>query len=63
MMAAGVSASMTPSGGAAGKGYQPPGACRTDAYYPTWLKGIVYLTANGSSLTENEGLITKPCNL
>ena len=63
MTAAGVPADMTPSGGAAGKGYQPPGSCTPDKYYPTWLKGVVYLKASGATLTENEGLITKPCDL
>jgi hypothetical protein len=63
MIGAGVPANIKPSGGAAGKGYQPPGACTADAYYPTWLKGVVYLKASGSNLTENAGLITKPCNL
>lgn len=38
--------------GAAGKGYQPPGACTPNANYPGWLKGIV-----------PAGLITKPCGL
>ena len=63
MVAAGVVADLTPSGGAAGKGYQPPKACAADPYYPAWLKGIVYLHANGSTITENTGLITKPCDL
>ncbi len=58
-----VAADLTPSGGAAGIGYRPPGACTPDAYYPTWLKGIVYLTVSGSSITENVGLITKPCGM
>jgi hypothetical protein len=59
----GVAASLTPGGGAAGKGYQPPGACKADPYYPAWLKGVVYLTWNGSALTENPGLITQPCGM
>jgi hypothetical protein len=63
MAAAGVAANMTPSGGAAGKGYHAPGACTADPYYPAWLKGVVYLTASASGLTENPGLITKPCDL
>jgi hypothetical protein len=58
-----VASNMKPSGGAAGKGYQPPGSCKADAYFPTWLKGVVYLSWNGSSLTENPGLITKPCDM
>ena len=50
--------------GAAGKGYQPPGPCvATDADYPTWLKGVVYLQWNGTSLTENSDLVTKPCKM
>ncbi len=63
MAGLGVIADLTPSGGAAGKGYQPPGPCTADPYFPTWLKGVVYLSWNGSSLTENSGLITKPCNM
>jgi hypothetical protein len=63
MVGLGVVADLMPSGGAIGKGYQPPGACTADAYFPTWLKGVVYLSWDGSSLAENSGLITKPCNL
>jgi hypothetical protein len=44
-------------------GYQSPAACAPDAHYPTWLKGIVYLQWNGSSITENAGLINKPCGM
>jgi hypothetical protein len=44
-------------------GYQPPGACAPDAYYPTWLKGIVYLHWNGSVITENTNLVNKPCGM
>jgi hypothetical protein len=44
-------------------GYQPPGACAPDAYYPAWLKGIVYLHWNGSVITENTGLVNKPCGM
>jgi hypothetical protein len=58
-----IAADLKPSGGAAVKGYQAPGACAPDANYPTWLKGVVYLHWTGSSLTENSGLITKPCNM
>jgi hypothetical protein len=48
--------------GTAGKGYQLPSiTCAPNPDYPTWLKGIVYLHWNGSSLTENAGLVTKPC--
>ena len=56
-----VAANLTPSGGAAGLGYQPPGPCAPDPYFPAWLKGVVYLHWNGSGLTENAGLITMPC--
>jgi hypothetical protein len=59
----GVAADLTPSGGAVGKGYQAPGPCNADAYYPTWLKGVVYLTASGSTLTANTGLVTQPCGM
>jgi hypothetical protein len=59
---------LTPTAGAmTGKGYQPPGPCTSDPYYPTWLKGIVYLQAsgfmNGATIKEKAGLVTKPCNL
>lgn len=60
---ASVAADLTPSGGAAGLGYKSPGACASDALYPGWLKGVVYLQWNGTALTENAGLITKPCGL
>lgn len=59
----GVYAALTPSGGAAGMGYKPPGSCAADNYYPAWLKGMVYLSWNGSVLTENSGLVNKPCGL
>src|SRR5208337_4197303 len=29
----------------------------------TWLKGVVYLQWNGSTLTENADLISKPCGM
>lgn len=38
--------------GAAGLGYQSPGACAPDALFPVWLKGIV-----------PNGIITKPCGM
>ncbi len=63
MIGTGVVADLTPSGGAAGKGYQPPGPCTPDAYYPSWLAGMVYLSWTGSAVVENTGLITKPCNV
>ena len=57
-------ADLTPTAaGMTGKGYQRPGACAPDPYFPTWLKGVVYLSWNGSTLSENTGLITKPCNM
>jgi hypothetical protein len=49
--------------GAAGKGYYPPGPCTADPFYPTWLKGIVYLHWDGAALTQRDGLLTKPCGL
>ena len=59
-----VISDLTPTAsGMTGKGYQPPSACTPDPYYPTWLKGIVYLQWNGSSITENAGLLIKPCGL
>ena len=55
---------LTPrAAGTSGKGYQPPAPCAANADYPTWLKGIVYLQWNGASLTENTGLVNKPCGL
>jgi hypothetical protein len=56
--------------GAASAGYQLPSTeCVTSGpvydYYPTWLKGVVYLRWNGSTqtITENPDLVTKPCGL
>lgn len=56
---------LTPTVDAAGNGYQQPSStcASSDTDYPTWLKGIVYLHWNGTSLTENVGLVTKPCGL
>ena len=56
-----VAANLKPSGGAVGKGYMAPGPCAPDPYYPKMLKGLVYLTVSGTTITENPGLITKPC--
>jgi hypothetical protein len=51
MDAAGVIANFTAQAvGASGLGYQPPGNCTADAYFPTWLNGIIPI-----------GLITQPC--
>ncbi len=59
-----VYANITPSTAPTSKGYQPPSTtCTPDALYPTWLKGIVYLQWSGSALTENAGLVNKPCGL
>jgi hypothetical protein len=50
--------------GTSGVGYQLPSmTCAANSYYPTWLKGIIYLHWNGSSLTENADLVTKPCGM
>jgi hypothetical protein len=46
-----------------GRGYRPPGRCAPDPNYPIWLKGIVYLHWNGTSLTENAGLVNGPCGM
>ena len=58
------------SSSAAGKGYQLPSTnCVSSGavmqYYPTWLKGIVYLQwhSDTGTLTENSDLVTKPCSL
>jgi hypothetical protein len=48
---------------AVGYGYAAPGPCESDPYFPIWLKGVVFLRWTGSRLTENSGLITKPCDL
>jgi hypothetical protein len=64
MIGTGVVADLTPSGAAAGVGYQPPQSCRPDPYFPTWLKGAVGLSAAGSTLTyADASLITKPCGM
>lgn len=55
---------LTPTAsGTSGKGYQPPGTCKPDSYYPAWLKGIVYLQWDGTNLWEYNGLVQKPCGL
>jgi hypothetical protein len=52
------------AGGTSGKGFQLPSVtCAANSDYPTWLKGIVYLHWNGSSITENSDLVTKPCKM
>ena len=55
-------------GGSAGKGFQLPSTtCVTSGEmfndYPPHLKGLVYLHWNGTSITENQDLATKPCNM
>jgi hypothetical protein len=62
---------LQPSASAAtSAGYQLPSTtCVTSgpvyAYYPAWLKGIVYLQWNSATktITENADLVTKPCGL
>jgi hypothetical protein len=49
------------AGGTSGKGYQLPAAtCQADADYPTWLKGIMYLQYNGTTIQENPAALN-PC--
>lgn len=48
---------------AVGYGYQAPGECAPDPFYPFWLKGIVHLQWDGAKLTQHSGLITKPCDM
>ena len=45
------------------RGYPEPGECATDPFFPVWLKGVVFLLWNGTALSENQGLITKPCDM
>ena len=52
--------------GASQKGYQKPSVtCTANADYPSWLKGVVYLQWNSgtSTITENAGLVNKPCGM
>ena len=50
--------------GTAGKGYQLPSTtCAANADYPAWLKGIVYLHWDGTSITQVHDLVTTPCGL
>jgi hypothetical protein len=58
-----VSNLIKPTIAATSVGYQPPGTCTQDPYYPTWLKGVVHLHWDGTHVTEVDGLITKPCGL
>lgn len=62
MVAAGVVAAIANS---VNEGYRSPGPCAADALYPTWIKGINYISvdANGTSLHENTGLTNKPCGM
>jgi hypothetical protein len=52
MMATTIADFVPQASGAVGLGYQAPGACAPDAYYPTWLKGLV-----------PTGVAQKPCNM
>jgi hypothetical protein len=67
---------LTPTCGSncTGKGYQYPSTtcvnsgstgfgATVNSLYPTWLKGIVYLHYNGSTITENTDLVTVPCGM
>jgi hypothetical protein len=46
------------------KGYQKPTTtCPSNADYPVWLKGIVYLHWTGSIIQQKAGLVTTPCGL
>jgi hypothetical protein len=62
-----VISDLTPTAsGMTGKGFQLPSTtCAANSYYPTWLRGIVYLQWNSTSstITENADLVTKPCGL
>lgn len=47
-----------------GKGYQLPSAtCAPNSDYPAYLKGLVVLSWDGSQITEQPGLVNKPCNM
>lgn len=60
---------LTPTaGGMTGKGYRRPSTtCVTDADFPAWLKGVVYLRAsgwtNGATIAQYHDLITTACGL
>jgi hypothetical protein len=55
---------LTPTAsGTSGKGAQQAGACAADTFWPVWLKGVVYLQWDGTNLTENAGLVQKPCSV
>jgi hypothetical protein len=70
-----VAANLTPNTGPVG--YLQPRPCAADPFFPVWLKGVVFLHWNGtgtagaagtttqpvSAITENSGLITKPCGM
>ena len=50
------------------KGYQPPSTtCVSNGniytFYPTWLKGIVYLHWTGTAIEQRHDLVTMPCGL
>ena len=68
-----VAANLTPNTGPVG--YLQPRPCAADPFFPVWLKGVVFLHWTGSgtrtgagagtasAITENSGLITKPCGM
>ena len=51
--------------GCTGKGYQLPSTtCNSNADFPTWLKGVVYLhVVSGSTIVQKHDLVTTPCGL
>lgn len=46
-----------------GIGYPTPKNCQPDAFWPAYLKGVVYLRVVGSQIIEDTGLVTKPCGM
>jgi hypothetical protein len=59
-----VYAHITPTIAPTTIGYQPPSVtCGSDALFPPWLKGIVYLHWTGSAVVQNFDLVTLPCGL
>ncbi len=55
---------LTPNSMYTKAGYQTPSTvCNANPDYPTWLKGIVYLHWNGTSIVQSHGLVTTPCGL
>jgi hypothetical protein len=61
-----VSNNVAPGRSAVGIGYTAPGHCAPDAYFPTWLKGVVYVCwspATGTFDYNPNVLINQPCGL